>query len=111
MKTNPVPSLLFRLPSLVYFLVVKSISLALLPASALAFSQVQAPTGREPQAQDSPLTAEFSLEALSQLHSPAGRARQEQRAPVVVFSVAALLQLQDRAACFPHEQVACLAVR
>lgn len=46
------------------------------------------------------------MAALSHVHSPAARRRQLHRAPVVVFSVAAREQVQARADCFPHEQVA-----
>jgi hypothetical protein len=95
---------------LAYFLVVKSISFSagLYPPSA-ALSHVHASAGLAPQEQVAPTTVEFSFAALSQLHSPAGRARQEHRAPVIVFSEAALSQVQLRADCLPHEQVACLA--
>lgn len=80
---------------LIYFLVVKSVSLSLgLKPPSAAFSHVQAPAGREPQAQALPAGFTFSVEALSQVQSPAGLARQLHLAPVTVFSSAALLQLQ-----------------
>lgn len=44
------------------------------------------------------------------MHSPAGLARHEQRGPSTAFSLAALSQLQCRADCLPHEQVACFAI-
>jgi len=86
-------------------LVVKSTSPGSSPPSA-AFSQEQLPAARFPHAQVLPSTWAFSSEARSQVHIPAGRARHEQRAPSTLFSKAALSQLQARADCLPHEQVA-----
>jgi hypothetical protein len=110
-------------------LVVKSISFAGLKPPSTAFSHVQppiwehvsttspggsvvydaanVPAGREPHAHFSPETVAFSVVARSQVHSPAGLARHEQRGPLSLFSSEALAQLQLRADCLPHEQVAC----
>lgn len=54
-------------------LVVKSTSPGSRPPSA-AFSQVQLPAVRFPQAHVDPVDSEFSVLARSQVHSPAGRA-------------------------------------
>lgn len=117
----------------VYFLVVKSISLAGLYPPSAAFSQVQPSrigvshiifkvsayalgagrhilAGREPQAHVEPLGVTFSVAALLHVHSPAGRARHEHRGPWTLFSVVDLAQLQLRADCLPQEQVACWAL-
>jgi len=89
--------------------VVKSISLERSNLELDAFSQVQAPAARAPQAQRSPEGLAFSADARSQLHSPAGRARHEQRGPAVAFSEDALSHVQRRADCLPHEHLACWA--
>lgn len=99
----------------IYFLVVKSISLAGLKPPSAAFSQVQPPktpqlasnrhrntkhhipAGRDPQAQVEPVGVVFSVAARSHVHSPAGRARHEHRGPLTVFSEAALEHVHWRA--------------
>jgi len=91
-----------------YALVVKSISLGLIPPS-VAFSQVQASAGLAPQEQRDPAGVEFSVAARSQVHAPAGRARHEQRGPSTAFSVAAFPQVQWRADFSPQEHLAWVA--
>jgi len=68
------------------------------------------PAGLAPHTHEAPEGFWFSVLARSQVHCPAGRARHEQRGPSTLFSAAALSQVQWRADCLPHEQVACLAV-
>jgi len=70
---------------------------------------VHASAGRAPQEQTDPLGTAFSVVERSQVHSPAGRARHEQRGPAILFSVAALSQLQCRADFAPQEHLAWLA--
>jgi hypothetical protein len=62
-----------------------------------------------PQAQVEPVGLVFSCEEREHVQAPAARWLQEQRAPSTLFSVAAFSQVQCRAGCLPHEQVASLA--
>ena len=103
---------------MVYFRVVKSVSLAFPGATGVGSvaaaeerSQVHELRGRAPQAHAAAAsaTAAFSRAALSHVHCPAGRARHEHRGPTTAFSAAALSHVQCSADCLPQEQVACEA--
>jgi len=67
------------------------------------------PAGRFPQLQDSPETLMFSFVERLHVHAPAALWLHEHRAPEITFSVFAFSQLQCRAFCLPHEQVASAA--